>query len=114
LFAAALHEDGGIIDYRQEADALVSQTLAGLEFDADGQAVIGSPVGVLVELRRRVDLMVVGSRGWGPVRGILLGSTAASLIGEAACPLLVVPRAATGQPAEHEPSTVGTSSLMSG
>jgi hypothetical protein len=37
-----------------------------------------------------------------------LGSTAARLIREAACPVLVVPRgAATGQPGEQEPTTVG-------
>jgi nucleotide-binding universal stress UspA family protein len=111
LFAVALDEDGGMVDYRQDADALISRTLAGLDIDADGQAVSGSPVDALVELTRRVDLLVVGSRGWGPVRRILLGSTAASLVGEAACPLLVVPRAATGQPGEHDPSTVEAGSL---
>jgi hypothetical protein len=49
---------------------------------------------------------VVGSRGWGPVRRILLGSTSARLMREAHCPVLVLPRgAATGEPGERDPST---------
>jgi hypothetical protein len=40
------------------------------------------------------------------VRRIVVGSTAASLIRKAHCPVLVVPRgAATGQPGEAEPHT---------
>jgi len=41
-----------------------------------------------------VDLLVVGSRGYGPARRVLLGSTAASLIHHAAYPVLVYPRGA--------------------
>src|SRR4051794_34556723 len=107
LFAEAAWADGAIVDYRLEAEELISRTLAELDVDAVGKAVVGDPVETLVELTRRVDLLVVGSRGWGPIRRILVGSTAARLIGEAACPVLVVPRgAATGEPGEHEPATV--------
>ena len=107
LFAEAAYADAGIVEHRVAAEELISRTLAGLEVDAVGEAVVGSPVEKLVELTHRVDLLVVGSRGWGPVRRILLGSTAASLIRAAACPVLVLPRgAATGQPGEQEPTTV--------
>jgi nucleotide-binding universal stress UspA family protein len=109
LFAEAPYADGAIVDYHLEAEELISRTLAELDVDAVGEAVVGSPVETLVELSHRVDLLVVGSRGWGPVRRILLGSTAARLIREAACPVLVLPRgAATGEPGEQEPTTVGT------
>jgi nucleotide-binding universal stress UspA family protein len=108
LFAEAAWADGAIVDYHLEAEELISRTLAELDVDAVGKAVVGGPVETLVELTHRIDLLVVGSRGWGPIRRILLGSTAARLIGEAACPVLVVPRgAATGQPGEQEPTTVG-------
>lgn len=107
LFAEAAWSDGAIVDYRLEAEELISRTLAELDVDAVGKAVVGGPVETLVELTHRVDLLVVGSRGWGPIRRILLGSTAARLIREAACPVLVLPRgAATGEPGEHEPATV--------
>jgi nucleotide-binding universal stress UspA family protein len=109
LFAEAAYADGVIVDYRLEAEELISRTLAELDVDAVGKAVVGSPVETLVELTHRVDLLVVGSRGWGPVRRILLGSTAARLIREAACPVLVLPRgAATGEPGEQEPIRVET------
>src|SRR3954454_14191337 len=107
LFAEAAWADGAIRDYHLEAEELISRTLAELDVDAVGRAVVGDPVETLVELTRRVDLLVVGSRGWGPIRRILLGSTAARLIREAACPVLVLPRgAATGEPGEHDPATV--------
>ncbi len=106
LFAEAAWSDDAIVDYRLEAEELISRTLAELDVDAVGKAVVGGPVETLVELTHRVDLLVVGSRGWGPIRRILLGSTAARLIREAACPVLVLPRgAATAQPGEQEPAT---------
>ncbi len=105
LFAEAAWADGEIVDYRLEAEELISRTLAELDVDAVGEAVAGGPVETLVELTHRVDLLVVGSRGWGPIRRILLGSTTARLIREAACPVLVLPRgAATGEPGEHDPT----------
>jgi nucleotide-binding universal stress UspA family protein len=107
LFAEAAWADGAIVDYRLEAEELISRTLGELDVEAVGKAVVGGPVETLVELTHRVDVLVVGSRGWGPIRRILLGSTAARLIREAACPVLVVPRgAATGEPGEQEPTRV--------
>ena len=41
-----------------------------------------------------VDLLVVGSRGYGPLRRVLLGSTAAALIHHAKYPVIVFPRGA--------------------
>jgi nucleotide-binding universal stress UspA family protein len=46
----------------------------------------------LAKRSRDLDLLVVGSRSYGPVRRLLLGSTSTRLVREAACPLLVLPR----------------------
>jgi nucleotide-binding universal stress UspA family protein len=46
----------------------------------------------LVERSRELDLLVVGSRGYGPVRHALLGSVTSKLMEAALCPVLVVPR----------------------
>ena len=46
----------------------------------------------LVERSSGLDLLVVGSRGYGPVRHALLGSVTSELMRTAACPVLVVPR----------------------
>jgi nucleotide-binding universal stress UspA family protein len=39
-----------------------------------------------------LDLLCVGSRGYGPVLRVLLGSVSSDLLKEVACPILVVPR----------------------
>jgi nucleotide-binding universal stress UspA family protein len=54
----------------------------------------GRPAAALARLSRDLDLLVVGSRGHGPVRRLLLGSTSTRLVREARCPLLIVPRPA--------------------
>jgi nucleotide-binding universal stress UspA family protein len=41
-----------------------------------------------------VDLLVLGSRGFGPVMRLLIGSVSSRVIREAPCPVLVVPRPA--------------------
>lgn len=41
-----------------------------------------------------VDLLVTGSRGYGPLRAVLAGSVSRYLVGHAPCPVLIVPRQA--------------------
>jgi nucleotide-binding universal stress UspA family protein len=53
----------------------------------------GDPVDKLLERAEEgVDLLVLGSRGFGPVMRLLLGSVSSRVIRGAACPVLVVPR----------------------
>jgi nucleotide-binding universal stress UspA family protein len=66
--------------------------LSDLGVRSSGETVVGSAVEELVELSHSVDMIVVGSRGWGPVRRLLLGSTSERLVREAACPVIAVPR----------------------
>lgn len=58
---------------------------------ADGRVCVGPPRDELRAFSEHVDLLVVGTRGQGPLRSFLLGSTSAYLARTARCPLLVLP-----------------------
>lgn len=53
----------------------------------------GEPHRALLEAAEDADLLVVGSRGRGGFKGLLLGSTSHRIIGRAPCPVVVVPTA---------------------
>ena len=55
----------------------------------------GDPVHKLLEVTEvGVDLLVLGSRGFGPVMRLLVGSVSSRVIRAASCPVMVVPRPA--------------------
>jgi nucleotide-binding universal stress UspA family protein len=78
---------------RRALDAALASAPEGVE--ASGELLEGDVVDELAALDERdVDLLVCGSRGYGPVRRVLLGGVSGRLIRHAACPLVVVPRSA--------------------
>jgi nucleotide-binding universal stress UspA family protein len=79
---------------REVAQALVDAAVAQLGERATGEVLIGRADEQLVRATGDVDLLVTGSRGFGPLRRLLLGSTSGRLVREAACPVLVLPRGA--------------------
>ncbi len=54
----------------------------------------GSPPGELCDEAEDADLLVMGSRGYGPLRSVLLGSVSSGVVRSAPCPVLVFPRSA--------------------
>jgi nucleotide-binding universal stress UspA family protein len=52
----------------------------------------GDPAEVLLEQCADLDLLVMGSRGYGPLRRTLLGGVSAQVMRAAPCPVVVVPR----------------------
>lgn len=59
---------------------------------ADGARLDGDPASELARASEDADLLVVGSRGYGPVTRVLLGSVSRPLVRKATCPVLVTPR----------------------
>jgi nucleotide-binding universal stress UspA family protein len=53
-------------------------------------AIQGQAAGVLLHASRDADLLVIGSRGLGGFRGLLLGSVSQQCVDHASCPVVVV------------------------
>jgi nucleotide-binding universal stress UspA family protein len=62
--------------------------------DADTVMLHGDPADELAERTSTLDLIVTGSRGYGPLRAVLVGGVSGRLIRNAHCPVIVVPRGA--------------------
>lgn len=80
---------------RSAVDTAISGSPAGVSMS--GQVVTDfDPKGVIANASREADLLVVGSRGYGPLGRVLLGSVSSALLRSAACPVVVTPRSREG------------------
>jgi nucleotide-binding universal stress UspA family protein len=94
---------------RGAAEDLLDQRLAACEgVPTDAHVVVGEAAGELILASEDLDLLVLGSRRWGPVRRLALGSTSERVIRHAACPVLVPPR---GVDAEHADALFAASAV---
>jgi nucleotide-binding universal stress UspA family protein len=74
---------------RRATDALDG----GVAVETD--AFVEDPADVLVRVSENLDLLICGSRGYGPLRAVLLGGVSRRLTAEAKCPVIVLPRGVT-------------------
>jgi nucleotide-binding universal stress UspA family protein len=86
----------GIDVILEEANARLRE-LPGVE----GRAVFGLTGEELASFGEEVDILVVGSRSYGPARRLVLGSTSDYLERHARCSLLVLPRIAARAADDH-------------
>lgn len=70
------------------------------------QVVAGRPANVLDEIAATSDLLVLGTRGFGGLRGFFVGSTALPAVAHARCPVVLV-RAGGGDPDRKGDVVVG-------
>ena len=89
-------------DIRRDLDA----TLAGLPSDVTAAGVVleGRPWRRLAEHSSELDLLLVGSRGYGPLHSVILGGTSGPLLRDAHCPVIALPRGARTEVAELFPA----------
>lgn len=67
-----------------------ARALDGRVARVDKSTPTGLPADVIVRNAADADLVVVGARGLGPLKRVLLGSVSENVIGHASCPVLVV------------------------
>jgi nucleotide-binding universal stress UspA family protein len=80
-------------DLRRQQEAVI----AALDRRVEGAVPDGNPAGVLAKESREADLLVMGSRGYGPLRSALLGSVTHYVVRRAGCPVVIHPRRAVAQ-----------------
>jgi nucleotide-binding universal stress UspA family protein len=95
---------GGALEgrHRTSVNAKLSAALDALPagVDVETEIHVDDPADVLLGVSAHVDLLVCGSRGYGPLRSVLLGGVSRRLVDGAQCPVLVLPREA-GRPLEN-------------
>jgi nucleotide-binding universal stress UspA family protein len=70
----------------------IEATTAGLSVPVTATVDRDVPSASLLDLSAVTDLLVIGSRRWGPLARLLLGGTGEALVHGAHCSLLIVPR----------------------
>jgi nucleotide-binding universal stress UspA family protein len=68
----------------------VSALPSGVEIEQELH--VDDPADVLLRVSQHADVLVCGSRGYGPLRSLLLGGVSRRVVDAAHCPVLVLPR----------------------
>jgi nucleotide-binding universal stress UspA family protein len=77
--------------------------------EIDSQLYVSAPVPTLVDMSKDAHMVVVGARGLGAVRSVLLGSVSTGLIHHAHCPVAVIHHEASSASRDvHAPVLLGS------
>jgi nucleotide-binding universal stress UspA family protein len=78
-------------DARAAQDALIAKASIPEGVEVEHCLVEGGPGAVMLDQSKHADLLVIGTRGHGGFKGLLLGSVGQQVTVHAACPVVVVP-----------------------
>ncbi len=75
---------------KEDLAEAIKMVPSGVEYETLYE--VGSPGPVLLNMaeEQKCDLVVMGSRGLGPLKGIFMGSVSSYLVSRAKCPVLIV------------------------
>jgi universal stress protein A len=75
----------------EELDLLANDSRRDIE-DVEAHFRTGAPVAEILRFadEEAIDLIVMGTHGWGPLKHLILGSTAENVVRTASCPVLTV------------------------
>ena len=89
-------------ELRAARELALNRAAASVSHDLHAEAtlLVGDPVLVLEHeaADRGLDLLVLGARGYGPLRRVLLGSVSTEVMCHSPCPVMVVPRSVAFDP----------------
>jgi len=81
-------------ELREASEQVLAESLAKVGGPGDVTVTqhvgAGGPASVLVEHAKDHDLLVIGARGLGGFRGMLLGSVTQQVVAQAPCPVVVI------------------------
>jgi nucleotide-binding universal stress UspA family protein len=90
-------------DFKEkEAEGVFDEAAGRIPDDISTEQALlnGDPAEQLAKAAHDLDLLVTGSRGYGPVKRTVLGSVSAKLMSTAPCPVMVLPRGTGSRPLE--------------
>ena len=92
-YAGSQHDP---VTYEQAAKETLDRIVdgadvSGLDVPVSRILRMGHPAGTILDQAKGADLVVVGSRGLGGFRGLLLGSVSQQVAHHAPCPVVIVP-----------------------
>jgi nucleotide-binding universal stress UspA family protein len=89
-------------DLQARAQTGLGEAVQALPADLNARAklLLNDPARALIARSRELDLLVLGSRGHGPLGAVWVGSVSGRVMRDASCPVLVVPRGVRPAPAE--------------
>jgi nucleotide-binding universal stress UspA family protein len=92
-------------DLQTAFERVIEQGAAGVgQVEVHTRMLVGGAGHEIVEASKEgVDLLVTGSRSYGPLRSVVVGSVSRHLVDHAGCPVLVIPRSAEAD-VDREPS----------
>ena len=85
----------GIEHERRRMQTAIDDALASIPDGVRGTGEVTvdiDPASVIVTASQAADLLLIGSRGYGPFRRVLLGGVSSAVIRKSACPVIVTPR----------------------
>jgi nucleotide-binding universal stress UspA family protein len=90
----AKHFEDVLGEHKVKAIRAAERALAELNGSAEAEVdgLIGDPAEVLADFSQHLDVLVLGSRGYGPLRAVLLGGVSGRVVDDARCPVIVLPR----------------------
>lgn len=96
--------DAQMVEFAENKLHSYTQRMGEARLDADTLIATGHAGELIVQaaLSHHCDLIVMGSRGLGPIRSALVGSTSTYVLHHSPCPLLVIPVPASTQAADTD------------